>query len=59
VESYVLDRDDLELYGVDVEVSFVGRIRGQLRFESIDDLIETMHDDVERTRAVLERATPG
>ena len=25
VESYVLDRDDLELYGVEVEVSFVAR----------------------------------
>ena len=28
VEAYVLDRDDLELYGVEVEVSFVGRLRG-------------------------------
>ena len=28
VESYVLDRDDLELYGVEVEVEFVERLRG-------------------------------
>src|SRR6478609_160086 len=54
VESYVLDRDDLELYGVEVEVSFVARIRGMLRFDSVDDLVETMADDVERTRAILE-----
>ncbi|NUR08578.1 MAG: bifunctional riboflavin kinase/FAD synthetase [Nocardioidaceae bacterium] len=53
VESYVLDRDDLELYGVPVEVSFVARIRGMLRFDSVDELVVRMADDVERTRAVL------
>ncbi len=53
VESYVLDRDDLELYGVEVEVSFVARIRGMLRFDTIDELVETMHRDVERSRVLL------
>ena len=53
VESYVLDRDDLELYGVRVEVSFVSRLRGMVRFDSIEELIETMHDDVARAHAVL------
>ncbi|WP_101526093.1 bifunctional riboflavin kinase/FAD synthetase [Nocardioides houyundeii] len=53
VESYVLDRDDLELYGVEVEVSFVERLRGMVRFEGVDSLIETMHDDVRRTRLAL------
>jgi riboflavin kinase/FMN adenylyltransferase len=53
VESYVLDRVDLELYGVEVEVSFVARIRGMLRFESVEDLVATMRDDVDRTRALL------
>ena len=65
VESYVLDRDDLELYGVEVEVSFVARIRGMLRFDSVEELVATMAQDVARTRAVLgvddpdERADPG
>ncbi len=53
VESYVLDRDDLELYGVEVEVSFVARIRGMLRFDSVAELLTTMAEDVERTRALL------
>lgn len=53
VESYVLDRDDLELYGVRVEVSFVSRLRGMVRFDSADDLVETMGDDVARARLVL------
>ena len=30
VEAYALDRDDLELYGVEVEVAFVERLRGMV-----------------------------
>jgi riboflavin kinase/FMN adenylyltransferase len=56
VESYVLDRDDLELYGVTVEVTFVQRIRGQLRFDSVKDLIDRMCVDVEEVRAHLGHA---
>jgi len=59
VESYVLDRDDLELYGVTVEVSFVERIRGQLRFESAKELIDRMCIDVEEVRAHLEPGRPA
>lgn len=53
VESYVLDRTDLDLYDVTVEVTFVGRIRGMLRFDGLDELIAAMHDDVTRTREIL------
>jgi riboflavin kinase/FMN adenylyltransferase len=53
VESYVLDRDDLELYDVEVEVSFVDRIRGMVRFDGADALIATMHDDVRRAHEIL------
>lgn len=53
VESYVLDRDDLELYGAPIAVDFVDRIRGQVRFEGIEALIAQMHDDVARTRRIL------
>jgi riboflavin kinase/FMN adenylyltransferase len=53
VESYVLDRDDLELYGVEVEVSFVRRIRGMVRFDSVDELVEQMARDVVDAHEVL------
>lgn len=53
VESYVLDRDDLELYGVEVEVAFLERLRGMVKFEGIDALVETMHGDVRRARELL------
>ncbi|MQW76575.1 bifunctional riboflavin kinase/FAD synthetase [Nocardioides sp. dk4132] len=53
VESYVLDRTDLELYGVEVEVSFVERLRGMVAFDSVDALIVQMEDDVRRARELL------
>ena len=53
VESYVLDRTDLDLYGEHVAVDFVGHVRPTLRFDSIDELLEAMATDVERTREIL------
>ena len=53
VESYVLDRTDLELYGVEVEVSFVERLRGMVAFSSIEALVEQMKADVDRARELL------
>lgn len=53
VEAYVLDRTDLELYDDEVVLEFVTRLRPTLRFDSVDELIETMRDDVARARIVL------
>lgn len=57
VESYVLDRTDLELYGVEVEVAFVEHLRGMVAFDSIEALIEQIGADVDRTRALLGSAS--
>ena len=53
VESYVLDRTDLNLYGVEVQVTFIERLRGQQRFDGVDALIAQMHEDVEHAREIL------
>lgn len=53
VEAHVLDRDDLDLYGVTVAVDFVARLRGNVRFEGLDALMAQMADDVTRTRQIL------
>jgi riboflavin kinase / FMN adenylyltransferase len=52
VEAYALDRDDLDLYGMHVAIEFADRIRGQVKFGSVDELVEQMHRDVEVTRTV-------
>lgn len=53
VESYVLDRDDLNLYDEVIRVSFVQRIRGMQAFVGVEDLIDAMHGDVVQARAFL------
>jgi riboflavin kinase/FMN adenylyltransferase len=52
VEAYALDRNDLDLYGVHAAIDFGARLRGTLRFDSVDALVVQMRDDVERARAL-------
>ena len=52
VEAYALDRDDLDLYGVHVAVDFAARLRGMVRFDSVDALVAQMHVDIAATRAL-------
>jgi riboflavin kinase/FMN adenylyltransferase len=53
VEAYVLDRTDLDLYGENVAFDFIERLRPTEKFDSIDDLLVQIADDVERARTVL------
>ena len=53
VEAHVPDRTDLDLYDEEVVVEFVERLRPTLRFDSVAELVETMADDVRRTRERL------
>lgn len=59
VESYVLDRTDLDLYGESVTVEFVERLRPTLRFDSVDELLEQMAQDVAACRRILSTIVPG
>jgi riboflavin kinase/FMN adenylyltransferase len=56
VEAYVLDRDDLELYGVEIAIDFYSRLRGQVKYSGLEPLIKQMHADVEQARHVLHAA---
>ncbi len=58
VEAYVLDRDDLELYGVPVEIVFAERLRSMEKYEDIEALIRQMDTDVDRTRELLTSKAP-
>jgi riboflavin kinase / FMN adenylyltransferase len=58
VEAYILDRE-LDLYGEVLRIDFLGRLRGERRFESVAALVEQMHRDVERTRELCQAGAPG
>lgn len=50
VEAYLLDFDS-DLYGRELRLQFLSRLRGERRFDSADELVEQMHADVEATRS--------
>jgi riboflavin kinase/FMN adenylyltransferase len=54
VEAYLLDWDR-DLYGRELRIDFIARLRGERRFESSEALIEQMRVDVDRTRELCER----
>lgn len=56
VEAYVLDRDDLDLYGMRVRLEFAARLRDQAVFPSLEDYLAQMARDVDHTRGALTRA---
>ena len=56
VEAYVLDRDDLELYDVEIAIDFYTRLRGQVKYAGKEALIKQMHADVEQARHLLHAA---
>ena len=51
IESYLIDQD-VDLYGQQLRVAFVERLRGERRFDSAEALIAQMEADVETTRRV-------
>jgi riboflavin kinase / FMN adenylyltransferase len=52
LEAHLLDFDG-DLYDETARVRFVGRLRGEQRFESVDDLVEQMARDCDAARALL------
>jgi riboflavin kinase/FMN adenylyltransferase len=52
VEAYLLDFEG-DIYGRDLRLDFLERLRGERRFESVDALIEQMGADVEEIRRMM------
>jgi riboflavin kinase/FMN adenylyltransferase len=54
IEAHLIDFDG-DLYGRELRLAFLERLRGERRFESAAELIAAMGDDVERARAICAR----
>ena len=53
LEAYLLDFEG-DLYGEEARVEFVTHLRDELRFDSVDALVEQMQADVAHARAALQ-----
>ena len=53
VEAFLLDFPDDELRGDTLTVEFWERLRDEVKFDSVDDLVAAIADDVDRTRSIV------
>jgi len=49
VETYILDFDE-DIYGQEMRIDLLSSLRGEVRFDSADDLVTQMHRDIEQAR---------
>jgi riboflavin kinase / FMN adenylyltransferase len=55
IEAYLIGFEG-DLYGETIRIAFVERMRGEKRFESADDLVEQMQDDVRQAEQICSAA---
>lgn len=56
LEAYLLDFDR-DIYGEVMTLEFVARLRNEIRYTTVEALINQIHDDVNQTRAILSEST--
>jgi riboflavin kinase / FMN adenylyltransferase len=52
VEAHLIDFDE-DLYGTELRIDFLSRLRGERMFDSVDALVEQIARDVARTRELV------
>jgi riboflavin kinase/FMN adenylyltransferase len=58
IEAHLIDFDG-DLYGAELRLRFLERLRGERRFATVEALVEEMRSDVERARVIAARAPAG
>jgi riboflavin kinase/FMN adenylyltransferase len=56
VEAFLIDFDG-DLYGQTLRIAFAQRLRGERRFESVEQLVEQMGRDIEEARRICQVGT--
>jgi riboflavin kinase/FMN adenylyltransferase len=59
VEAFLLDFEGDEIRGEPLAIEFWERLRDEVRYDSIDELVAAIADDVQRTRAIVPASALG
>ena len=57
IEAFILNFED-NLYGMTLRLEFVRRLRDQVKFDTVEALLEQVDRDVAETKLILENAPP-
>jgi len=52
VEAHIFDFDE-KIYGQEIEIVFIRRIRSEIRFKSADQLVEQIQKDIQTAKTIL------
>jgi riboflavin kinase/FMN adenylyltransferase len=55
IEVYLLDFEDGEFYGEELQIELVERLRGEVRFANVEELKAQMANDVKEAERILAR----
>ena len=44
---------DREIYGEYISVDFIGRLRSEIRYKEVDELVAQMHRDADNAKSIL------
>jgi riboflavin kinase/FMN adenylyltransferase len=55
VETHIFDFDE-EIYGQRIEVAFVERLRGEVKFSGVDALVAQIRRDIDEARRIMTRS---
>jgi riboflavin kinase / FMN adenylyltransferase len=58
VEAHLIGFDG-DIYGETLRIAFLERLRGEKRFDSVDDLVEQMNRDVDEAKRIAEATLPA
>jgi riboflavin kinase/FMN adenylyltransferase len=53
VEAFLLDFADRDLRGLPIAIEFWARLRDEVKYDAVDELISAIADDVTKTRAIV------
>jgi len=56
LEVHIFDFDE-EIYGQYIHVDFVARLRGEVKYDQVEELVAQMHRDADNARSILETNT--
>jgi len=59
VEAFLLDFEGEDLRGRPMAIEFWGRLRDEVKYDAVDDLVSAIADDVRRTRTIVPDTEPS
>ncbi len=54
IETFILDFDS-DIYGQDLRVDLIARLRDEMKFSSVDELVKQMNEDVAQARRIFKK----